>query len=86
VSHKRQDPEFYDPFGQDDLASSDPPSRDHARPSISEIQLVRHERRKIVPSMPPPPAATEEEDPRTAAAITAALCDRKLAEACAAPF
>jgi hypothetical protein len=87
VNHKRTDPEFHDPFRQDDVTKSDPPPRDHARPSVSEIQLVRHERRKVLPSLLPPPAPAEEDnDPRTAAQITAALCDRKIAEARATLF
>lgn len=66
-SHIRTDPEFHMPFADDDL-TSDPPPR-ASLPSISELALVRHERRKIVPSLPPPP----HKDPRqTAGSITMA--------------
>lgn len=89
MSFHLQDPEFYDPldpFGRDDLAS-EPPSRGHARPSLSELNLIRYERRKIVPSMPPPPAPISPPDGvKNGAAYTAALCDRKVAEACNALY
>lgn len=34
--------------------NSDPPSRDHVRPSFTELELILHERRKGLPSLIPP--------------------------------
>jgi hypothetical protein len=69
MSHRKQDPDFFDPFGRDDHKGSEPPPRGNARPSVAELELKQHERRKIVPSLPPPP----HKDPKhTAGSITLA--------------
>ena len=68
MSHKRQDPEFYEPFG-DDTVATNPPSRGNARPSLTEIGLAINDRKRdpsLRPGMHPADAFARELDARKA--------------------